>query len=364
MISGDRSLAEGKHGAFYSTLEEFHKYWDRIDIICPRVKRQKVKEIFGNVFVHPSLWQLILQPFWIFSEGLRILKTNGYSLMANNYLMTVHEFPPFYNGIGARLLWQKIGVPYILEIHHIPGYPKAAGLKERIYRELVSLFIKWDSAKAKAIRVVNQGQTPEFLVKSGVPREKIVYIPSMYIDSDVFKPLDLEKKYDLIFVGRLERNKGIELFIDGAKILNAKALIVGSGSLSEEIKYKIQNTKYDIHLHGWARDSQEIAELINKSKILVMPSYNEGGPRVVLEAMACGVPVLATPVGIVPDIVKDGESGEITTWNSYNIAEKAKKLLNDPVRYEKYSRAGIELAKQFEKKAAIKNYADKLRGLI
>lgn len=95
-----------------------------------------------------------------------------------------------------------------------------------------------------------------------------------------------------------------------------------------------------------------------------MPSYNEGGPRVVLEAMACGVPVLATPVGIVPDIVKDGESGEITTWNSYNIAEKAKKLLNDPVRYEKYSRAGIELAKQFEKKAAIKNYADKLRGLI
>ncbi len=36
MISGDRSLAEGKHGAFYNTLEELHKYWDRIDIICPK----------------------------------------------------------------------------------------------------------------------------------------------------------------------------------------------------------------------------------------------------------------------------------------------------------------------------------------
>jgi len=83
-----------------------------------------------------------------------------------------------------------------------------------------------------------------------------------------------------------------------------------------------------------------------------------------LEAMACGVPVLATPVGIVPDVIKSGESGEIIDWDSDDIAQKAKKLFNDPVLYEKYSRDGIGLAKQFEKKGAIKNYADKLKKIV
>ena len=136
MISGDRSLAEGKHGAFYNTLEEFHKHWDRVDIIVPRIKNYELRitNVFGNVFIHTSPWTLIFQPFWIYREGLRILKANGYSLMAKNYLMTVHDYPPFYNGLGAYLLNLATRVPYVLEIHHIPGYPKAANLKELIYK--------------------------------------------------------------------------------------------------------------------------------------------------------------------------------------------------------------------------------------
>src|SRR3989338_3366311 len=99
MITGDRALVAGKHGAFYNTLEEFHKYWDRIDIVCPKVSKLKIKnlKLFDNVFIHPSPWPLLFQPFWIFYQGFQILKTSGYSLAANNYLMTVHEYPPFYN---------------------------------------------------------------------------------------------------------------------------------------------------------------------------------------------------------------------------------------------------------------------------
>ena len=366
MISGDRALAAGKHGAFYNTLEEFHKYWDRVDIICPRVKSEKlkVKSFFDNVFVHSSPWPLILQPFWIFREGLRILKANGYSLMANNYLMTVHDYPPFYNGIGARLLWQKIKVPYVVEIFHIPGYPRAADTKERFYKFLLKLFIKFDSFKAKAVRVMNQKQVPDFLVKAGVPKEKIAYIPAIYVDLDVFKPADLPKTYDLIFVGRLVKNKGVDLFLKTVRQLNVRALIVGDGPLKDSIKLKIENWKLEIDMYGWAKDSQEVAELINKSRILVMPSYNEGGPRIVLEAMACGVPVLATPVGIVPDLLKNGLGGEIIAWEADDIARKVEWLLNNSERYREYSLNGLEIAKQFEKKEAIKNYAGKLKEIL
>ncbi|MBI2670133.1 MAG: glycosyltransferase family 4 protein [Candidatus Yanofskybacteria bacterium] len=369
MITGDRSLAEGKRGAFYNTLEEFHKYWERVNIICPKTPRGstsggfEVEPLFDNVFIHPSPWPLWLQPLWILKKGKQLYRENKFNLM------TVHEYPPFYNGIGARLLWKKIRIPYILEIHHISGHPKAADFKERIYKLATKCFIKFDAAKAKAVRVVNQHQVPYFLSKSGVPREKIIYIPSFYIDLDIFKPMDVPKKYDLIFIGRLAKNKGLNLLLEAAsklkiQIINFKLLIVGTGPLIKFLKFKIENLKLqnNILLYGWAKDSAEVARLLNQSRILVMPSYNEGGPRVVLEAMACGVPILATPVGIVPDIVKNGESGEIIDWNPVDISKKAIELLDNTNKYQKYLMSGLEIARHFEKQATIKNYAEKLQS--
>ncbi len=374
MISGDRSLAEDKRGAFYNTLEEFHKHWDRVDIIVPRIKNYELRitNVFGNVFIHTSPWTLIFQPFWIYREGLRILKANGYSLMAKNYLMTVHDYPPFYNGLGAYLLNLATRVPYVLEIHHIPGYPKAANLKEWIYKVFARLFIKIDSSRAKLVRVVNKNQTPDFLIKAGVPEGKIAYISSMYIDLDIFKPMNLPKKYDLIFVGRLAENKGINLLLEAVKlsIINLqfpiKCLIVGDGPLETFCKLKIENWKLrdKVLMYGRAKDSSEIARLLNESKILIMPSYNEGGPRVVVEAMACGVPVLATPVGIAPDLLKNGSGGEIITWDVKDIVLKIRALLNDSDGYKRYGLTGSEIVKQFEKKETIRNYADKLKEIL
>ncbi|MEK7076386.1 MAG: glycosyltransferase family 4 protein [Patescibacteria group bacterium] len=363
MITGLGSavdLASGKKGAFYNTLEEFHKYWERIDIIAPKIQNSKSQAIvlFENVFVHISPWPLIFHPIWFIKKGLEIYKEQKFDLM------TVHEFPPFYNGIGARILWWKIRVPYVLEIFHIPGHPRIASAKEAVYKFLFKLFIRIDASKAKAVRVMNQNQVPDFLVGAGVPGEKIIYIPAIYIDLNVFKTMNITKEYDLIFVGRLAENKGISLFLEAVRKLNCKAIIIGNGPLYDKVKLEIRNLKLEIKLHGWAKDSHEIAELINKSKILVMPSYNEGGPRVVLEAMACGVPVLATPVGIVPGIIKDKESGRIVDWNADDIAVKANELLSNTEEYDKYRQVGFEIVKQFEKESAIKNYADKLKEIL
>ncbi len=362
MITGLGSaedIASGKKGAFYNTLEEFHKYWERIDIIVPRVKHP-IKNIFGNVFIHVSPWPLIFHPVWFLKKGLEIYKEQKFDLM------TVHEFPPFYNGIGARLLWNRIKVPYILEIMHIPGYPKSASLKELFYKILMRWFIKIDTAKALAIRVINKKETPEFLKANGISEKKLVYIPAFYIDLYIFKPMESKKEYDLVFVGRLAKNKGVNLFLEAVKKSKMRALIVGDGPLMKSLRFKIKNENLEgqVAFHGWAKDQVEIANLLNKSKILVMSSYNEGGPRVVLEAMACGVPVLATPVGIVPDVIKDKKSGRIIDWNAEDMAEKAIDLLNNSDEYQLFQKNGLEIVKQFEKESSIRNYADKIKSLL
>ncbi|MBX4211192.1 MAG: glycosyltransferase [Candidatus Yanofskybacteria bacterium] len=361
MITGDRSLAQGKQGAFYNTLEEFHKHWERIDVICPRAADQNTRELFGNVFIHASPSSLVGQPRFINRKGQELFKQHAFDLI------TVHDYPPFYNGLGGWLLHRTINVPYVLEIMHIPGYPRAGNLKELLYRWLIKWFIRVDAHAAIKVRVINQQQTPDFLKRAGIPASKIEYISAFYINLEIFRPLELEKRFDCLFAGRLVANKGIFIFLEALeKLPDITGCIVGDGPARSEIEHYLihHNLSSRIQLHGWAKDHKEIARLMNESRVLVMPSFNEGGPRVVLEAMACGIPVLATPVGIVPDVLQDGISGFQIPWDSSAIAGRIKQLLDNSELLDKFRSTGLDAAQQFERVRAIQQYADRLKSFI
>jgi len=374
MITGDRALAQGKKGPFYYTLEEFSKYWERIDVVCPRIQnskcslresRSKIQNLFGNVFIHPSVWPLIFQPFFILKKGTEIYREQKFDLF------TIHSYPPFYNDIGGLMLHKKIKKPCVLEVHHITGYPKAGDFKEKIYRFLTKIFVKHIAKNPIAVRVVNQKQTPEFLIESGVDKGKIKYIPSAYIDLNTFKPRDSEKNYDIVFAGRLTKNKGIMLLLEAMKkiknqTLNIRMIIVGAGPLENKIKNFIKNNKLEknIEFAGWLPSMEDVARIYNQSKIFVMPSFNEGGPRVNLEAMACKTAVITTRVGLMPDIVRDGENGLFTDWNPQDIAEKIVLLLKDDDLRKKMAENGYQTVQQFERKKMIKNYAETYQNLL
>ena len=286
-------------------------------------------------------------------------------------MVTVHEYPPFYNGIGARLLWQKTRTPYILELMHVPGHPKTANFKERFYKFLTKIFINFDSKKAKAIRVINKKEIPEFLISAGIKKEKLVYIPAFYIDLETFKPIEVDKKYDLVFAARLEKNKGILNLIKAVEIMkndkkDISLLLIGNGSLKEDIKKYIKenNLENNVYLSGWLETSHDVARAYNSGKIFVNPSFNEGGPRVLLEAMACGLPIVSTNVGIAQDIIENGANGIVIGWDSNGMSKKILSLINDQETQSDFRVKGLDLVKQFERKQSIDNYAVKIKELI
>jgi glycosyltransferase involved in cell wall biosynthesis len=364
MITGDRALAQGKKGPFYYMLEEFSKHWERIDIICPTTN-QKIHNIFGNVFIHVSNTSLAFQPWFILKEGREIFKEQKFDLF------TVHGYPPFYNDLGGLWLYNRIKIPYVLEVMHITGYPKAGDIKEWFYKILTRIFIGFFTRKASAVRIINQNQTTKFLLKSGVNKNKIKYAPAFYIDFEIFKPRVTEKKYDIVFSGRLVKNKGINLLLEAIKniktqIPNIKLAVTGSGPLENKIKNYIKMNKLEdnVDFIGWVKNIEELAEVYNQSKIMIMPSFNEGGPRVTLEAMACRVPIITSRVGIMLDIIDDGKNGVFIEWNANDISNKVMSLLGDNELRSKIAENGYRAVQQFERKKVIENYAKTYQSLL
>ena len=95
-----------------------------------------------------------------------------------------------------------------------------------------------------------------------------------------------------------------------------------------------------------------------------MPSFNEGGPRVTLEAMACKVPVITSRVGVMLDIIKEGENGLFIDWNPKDIADKIMLLLKDNSLRQKIAENGHQTIQQFERKKVIENYAKFYQNLL
>lgn len=142
------------------------------------------------------------------------------------------------------------------------------------------------------------GKITDYIVRLGIEREKIIEIPGA-IDRDwmshCLEP-NVEKRR-LLFVGRYERRKGVEELTAVINTLLSTYDFHFSfvGPIPEQYQIDHPNLTY----HGVVRNKSELKELLRKNDVLVCPSYAEGMPNVVLEAMANSCSVIATDVGAV-----------------------------------------------------------------
>lgn len=365
MISGDTAAARGEQGPFYNTLSEFSRYWDAIDVITPPAPGAARRECFGNVALHPSPRPGAMQPFFILERGRELAAQRNYALIAS------HDYGVYLNGVGAARLSHAIGVPYVSEIHHVEGYPRAANLRERIQPALAQYYVRWARGRAKAFRVVNAGELKPLLESWGVPESQLLVLHSLYLDFDVFHPQDPPgpKEYDAMFCGRLAPNKAPMLFLESAALARkrlgrVRALIVGRGPLGPALRERARQLELDVEFCEWVETQPELAALYRRSRCLVCASYSEGGPRVVAEALACGVPVVASRVGLARELVRDGENGFQADWSAAELADRIAQIVSDEPLRSRMSAAAPGAVSQFEKSQVIREYAAGYQRLI
>jgi glycosyltransferase involved in cell wall biosynthesis len=105
-------------------------------------------------------------------------------------------------------------------------------------------------------------------------------------------------------VGRLSEEKGVELLLNASRHISCKIIVAGDGPLKNRLE-DIPNVKFV----GW-QDKLSVQALMRKSSMLIFPSiWYEGMPMTILEAFSVGLPVVASRIGGIPEIVMDGENG-------------------------------------------------------
>jgi glycosyltransferase involved in cell wall biosynthesis len=367
MVSGDRQVSIGERGPFYSMQREFSRHFERIDVLCPRPdKPVTVRSIYERVHLHPAECGRSGMVKFIVAKGGELIAEHRPSLIVS------HDYGWFYNGLGSAKLTKLTGVPYLSEIHHVPGFPVAADLRERIDRTVARYYVRWARSRARAFRVVNSVEMPALLESWGVPRSQIVVLPSLYIDLDVFSPpkTPLEPEQDIAYVGRMVNNKGLDRIVDAtanlaARGLKARLLMVGKGPLLAATKARVaaRGLSSTTRFVEWVERPEDLAEIYRRSRVVVCASTCEGGPRFTVEALACGTPVVSTPVGMMKELVEEGRNGASCGFDVASLTGALERVLGDEPRRREMAACARDATQRFEYSRVLRGYAEGLKKL-
>ena len=166
----------------------------------------------------------------------------------------------------------------------------------------------------------------------------------------------------ILFVGQLERHKGIKLLISAFKKLEFKALLNIAGEGTER-KYLVTQAKANKPISDLGYVSvEQLIDCLKSTDVIVVPSLcYENSPTVIYEALTAGVPVIAADIGGVGELVQDGVNGYLFKPGDVDDLADKLRLMND--QKEEFGHKGLQIKATIEDHS-LDNYADKLMKLI
>ncbi len=225
--------------------------------------------------------------------------------------------------------------------HNIKTYVTAHGSDMfEMYKKqkFMQKSIKKVLSKADKVFAVSNALKDEIL-KTDVPDIKSktsIYWNS--VDVEKFKAKDLKhnNKARVMFVGNLIKRKNVDLILDAKKISKTdyELVIVGGGALLKSLQKRVKEENIeDVTFMGSRSDVEDI---IPTADVLVLPSLSESFGLVLIEALACSVPVIGSDVGGIREIITDDVGLRIDPHNPESLSKAIDRLLTDENLYEKF----------------------------
>lgn len=245
-------------------------------------------------------------------------------------------------------------------------------LKSRFVRCIMEMLYKKSLNLSSACIFVNEADPKYFVNKNLIKKEKVFIVKSVGVNSAKFDP-NIVKVYDfksgkkvVLMIGRALWHKGIKEFYEAAEILNDKLKFVFVGDIYEGNKSSANRAFLENKSVEWIRWSDEIAELLKGAYMFVLPSYKEGFPRTVLEAMSMAKPCVVTNATGCNEAIKDGFNGLLCeVKNSRDLARKIEILANDEKMALEFGKnARNEVLEKYDEKIISQKYLEIYRKFI
>ncbi len=325
---------------------------DKHEVISDRVEVYRLPYIFKFPQIRYPVPDLVV----LTRKIKKVCDNWNPDLLIYSHINFLTVLPLFY-------LKSRLKVPTLVTTDCFPGISWFYGDKVvdaigYLYSMLIS---KRVFKLADGIQLMSS-QLAEYMKRLDIDEHKVFTIPRG-VDIEMFQPKDGDERLKnelgikendtvILYVGRLDLVKGIDYLLPAAKEILAnrdnadsiKFLIVGGGSLRKQYEKLARPFSDNILFLDFRND---VPKLMNISHMLVLTSLSEGAANVVMEASASGLPVVATAVGEVPQIVADGETGMLVKPKDVDgLVKKIEAILNNPLRGKKMGEAGRKRMEQ------------------
>lgn len=307
---------------------------------------------------------------WAFLSGLKRL----YDIMRQNDIEVFQTFTHYSNMIGPFIGWlARVPVRVSSQRGTLQGVPAVFRLLDRIVA---------NSALVQTMTTVSEGMRHFCIEVQKINPNKVLVIPNSIevekYDLEVcphqrkqfLQELGIEQSsWIATTVARLHPVKGHAYLLKAIprileRVPGVHFLFVGEGPLYEQIKKEVHEMMLDDFVHLLSV-RQDIPMILACSDLFVLPSLSEGMPNVALEAMAAGLPVVATAVGGIPEIIEDGESGLLVApADPQALTVAITRILTNPPQLKKMgSTARESIINKFPTHANISAYEELYKGL-
>jgi glycosyltransferase involved in cell wall biosynthesis len=292
----------------------FVTYGDRKDL--------GYSDILSGIRIVCNRWKLPTS--WYISLITRFypLATNGVAVFKSNQLRGASVALKAARRCGKRFI---VRCGYILsefaELQHGPDSTQACQARD---------LEKYVFSSADKVVVSTSRMQHAIIKRYNLSTQRVTVIEN-YVDTDSFLPESNPPEQSggrLCFVGRLEQQKNPLALLDAIKGLDVELVVVGNGSLRGQLQAEAERNKLAVQFLGNVPHKQ-LPEILNSTNVFILPSYYEGHPKTLIEAMACGLPVIGTNVLGIRELIDHGENGYLCGTTPEEIREAIKDVLSD-----------------------------------
>jgi phosphatidyl-myo-inositol dimannoside synthase len=308
---------------------------------------------------HSSNSELVKYSVKALLLGIKLLRKNNYDL-----IFAWSSVPAGFVSLILKLFFNK---KLIVRISgpDIPGFEKRYEKLYRIIKPIIKLI--WKKSDSLIVKCRQEYE----MVKKINPHLRISIIYNG-VDTKKFTPKKNEHidKFRLICSARLIKRKGQNLIIEAISMLKKEKIIVYADFVGDgdEI-YKFQSLANELKVTEQIRfcgyvSREEIVKYYHKADVFVLPSFNEGMSNSLLEAMACGLPVVVTDVGGSEELVENKKNGYlVSTGNSIELANAIKEIFMDD-NYLKMGKESLRIISNFTPEKLANQYFELFQKTI